>query len=268
MVSTNYRLRALGWLAVSDNTEAPPLGNFGLSDQIAALRWVCAQIEAFGNDPANVTIFGQSAGAYDVCALLVSPEADGLFERAIMQSGSCRAVDAATLIDPSKDRFTAVGCPRGGTEGLACAREADVAAMRGRANQALGVCVYGRRRPAPAPPAGQGPPTGGPPPPLSASCNADEINLLGLFNEALQTRRNSPRAELWRTVVNRVGDEASADLQAVYNADRFPKPPDALMQGTTDAIFACPTRLATMTGPAPGYSTALRSSGTRPSSCR
>jgi len=82
VVSFNYRLGAFGYLA------HPDLGsNFGLQDQIAALRWVQQNITPFGGDPACVTIFGQSAGAHSIRTLLSSPSAAGLFHRAILQSG-------------------------------------------------------------------------------------------------------------------------------------------------------------------------------------
>jgi para-nitrobenzyl esterase len=82
LVAINYRLGVEGFAVFPD---AP--SNRGLLDQIAALRWVRDNIAAFGGDPNNVTIFGQSAGAICIAALLVSPHAAGLFRRAIMQSG-------------------------------------------------------------------------------------------------------------------------------------------------------------------------------------
>ncbi|WP_430431214.1 carboxylesterase/lipase family protein [Oceanicaulis sp.] len=84
LVSIAYRLGAFGYLA-PDTPGATP--NAGLLDQIAALEWVQANISAFGGDPGQVTIFGESAGAAAVGALLASPAADGLFHRAISQSG-------------------------------------------------------------------------------------------------------------------------------------------------------------------------------------
>ncbi|HZZ37307.1 MAG TPA: carboxylesterase family protein, partial [Caulobacteraceae bacterium] len=91
VVAMNYRLGALGFLAHPALTrEAPrgqPLGNYGLLDQIAALRWVRRNIAAFGGDPGNVTIFGESAGGGDTLALLATTAARGLFRRAIVQSG-------------------------------------------------------------------------------------------------------------------------------------------------------------------------------------
>lgn len=85
LVTLNYRLGAMGFFA------HPALGaeaslNFGLLDQIAALRWVQANIAAFGGDPGNVTLFGESAGAQSVLALFASPSARGLFHRGIAQS--------------------------------------------------------------------------------------------------------------------------------------------------------------------------------------
>jgi para-nitrobenzyl esterase len=87
VVTVNYRLNVFGFLA------HPALGtgsgNFGLLDQQAALRWVGRNAAAFGGNPHNVTVFGESAGAISTCAQLVSPGAAGLFQRAIIQSGAC-----------------------------------------------------------------------------------------------------------------------------------------------------------------------------------
>lgn len=91
LVSINYRLGPFGFLAHPELTAQSAhrsSGNFGLEDQLAALRWVSDNISAFGGDPANVTIFGQSAGGASVFALLTSPKAQGLFARAIIQSGA------------------------------------------------------------------------------------------------------------------------------------------------------------------------------------
>ena len=87
LVAINYRLGALGFLADSRLTEEGGVsGNYGLLDQIAALEWVQRNIAAFGGDPANVTIFGESAGGTSVYALLASPHSKGLFHQAISQS--------------------------------------------------------------------------------------------------------------------------------------------------------------------------------------
>ena len=86
VVAINYRLGILGQLFLGDVDESAT--NHGLRDMIAALVWVRANIAAFGGDPGNVTIFGQSAGGMAVSALVVSPLAQGLFNRAIVQSGN------------------------------------------------------------------------------------------------------------------------------------------------------------------------------------
>ncbi len=89
VVSINYRVGVLGYLAHPGLSAESPLGvsgNYGLQDQIEALRWVQRNIEAFGGDPSNVTIAGESAGALSVLYLMASPPARGLFSKAIAQS--------------------------------------------------------------------------------------------------------------------------------------------------------------------------------------
>lgn len=90
IVEASYRVGVLGFLAHPDLTRESPhhaSGNYGLLDQVAALRWVKENIAAFGGDPGRVTVFGQSAGATSVYLLTASPLAKGLFQRAIVQSG-------------------------------------------------------------------------------------------------------------------------------------------------------------------------------------
>ena len=90
VVTINYRLGALGYLALpglSAETHEGVSGNYGLLDQIEALRWVQRNIGAFGGDPRNVTIAGESAGALSVMYLMATPFARGLFSKAISQSG-------------------------------------------------------------------------------------------------------------------------------------------------------------------------------------
>ncbi len=92
VVTVNYRLGPLGWLSHPALDETAPTledasGNFATLDMIAALHWVRDNISAFGGDPGNVTIFGESAGGFNVMSLMASPLASGLFHKAISQSG-------------------------------------------------------------------------------------------------------------------------------------------------------------------------------------
>ena len=90
VVAINYRLGALGWMALGAHggDEWGAVANCGLLDQAAALRWVREHIGAYGGDPGNVTVFGESAGGGSILHLLASPAGRGLFDRAIVQSGS------------------------------------------------------------------------------------------------------------------------------------------------------------------------------------
>ncbi len=91
VVSLNYRMGVFGFFAHPELTRESghnASGNYGLLDQVAALEWVHKNIAAFGGDPNNVTIFGESAGSSSVCALMASPLARGLFHRAIGESGA------------------------------------------------------------------------------------------------------------------------------------------------------------------------------------
>ncbi len=100
VVTVNYRLGALGFLAHPDlaDDETGSSGNWGLLDQVAALEWVQANIASFGGDPANVTIFGESAGSMSVSCLVGSPRTQHLYSRAIAESGGPNGIpfDAAT----------------------------------------------------------------------------------------------------------------------------------------------------------------------------
>jgi para-nitrobenzyl esterase len=107
IITTNYRLGALGFLNLNEITggKIPATGNEGLLDQAFALGWVRDNIAAFGGDPDNVTIFGESAGGMSVACLLAMPKAKGLFHKAILQSGAAhtiyskeQATHAATIL--------------------------------------------------------------------------------------------------------------------------------------------------------------------------
>jgi para-nitrobenzyl esterase len=139
VVSLNYRLGVLGFMPHPAFDPAHN-GGFGLEDQRAALRWVKRNIAAFGGDPGNVTIAGESAGASSVCMHLVAPrETKGLFHRAIVQSGGCahrlRTVAVASAIGSKV--AAQVGCATAGTE-LACLRGKPVKELLEAGSKAAG----------------------------------------------------------------------------------------------------------------------------------
>lgn len=133
VVSLNYRLGALGFLAhpeLSAESDAGVSGNYGLLDQIEALRWIRRNIAAVGGDPGNVTIAGESAGALSVMSLMTSPPAQGLFDKAVMQSSymvSLPALKTARNGHPSAESLGVSLQNDLGAKGLADLRSMDPA---------------------------------------------------------------------------------------------------------------------------------------------
>lgn len=139
VVTVNYRLGIFGFLGHPGLTGS---GSFGLLDQQAALRWIRRNAAAFGGDPHNITLFGESAGAFSTCAQLTSPAAAGLFDKAILQSGTCSmrqlGIDPAgsDRVWPTRqagERIAAaaaqqVGC-RDTRQTMACLRRAPVSEL-------------------------------------------------------------------------------------------------------------------------------------------
>ncbi len=121
VVTVNYRLGILGHLALADlsaegfdDDGVAHSGNYAFLDQIMALQWVQDNISAFGGDKDNVTLFGESAGAMSTCAHLASPRSQGLFHKAIIQSGSCEfrtRTLAAAETDGQNFAEDVMGCP-------------------------------------------------------------------------------------------------------------------------------------------------------------
>ncbi|MEU9863624.1 carboxylesterase family protein [Streptomyces sp. NPDC047971] len=115
VVSINYRLGQLGYLGLPElaRENARRTGSFGLLDQVEALRWTRRNIAAFGGDPGNVTVSGQSAGSASVCGLLAAPSAAGLFHRAVLQSGPCTLIgtsDSAQAESRAREFAVRAGC--------------------------------------------------------------------------------------------------------------------------------------------------------------
>ncbi len=125
-VSFNYRLGRFGFFAhpaLTKENPSGPLGNYGYMDQIAAIQWVRKNIGAFGGDPQNVTVFGESAGGGSVFMLMTSPMAKGLFQKAIVESGGGRTL----LMGPRYlSRKSPEGTPSAESVGVAFAKSAGI----------------------------------------------------------------------------------------------------------------------------------------------
>jgi para-nitrobenzyl esterase len=131
VITINYRLGPLGFLALPELAAESPhgsAGNYGILDQEAALEWVRANIASFGGDPARVMVFGESAGALDTCMLLASPPAAGLFSSALMESGACVAMSNAGALSFGAQVAGACGCA-GASDVPACLRALGAAAV-------------------------------------------------------------------------------------------------------------------------------------------
>ncbi len=129
VVSLNYRLGAFGFFShpAIDAEQGAPSGNQGVWDQNLALQWVQKNIAQFGGDPKNVTIFGESAGSFNVCWHVASPKSTGLFARAISESGGCttKTTTKAEADTTNQDLASQLGCSGDGA--LACLRGKSVA---------------------------------------------------------------------------------------------------------------------------------------------
>jgi para-nitrobenzyl esterase len=153
LVTINYRLGPFGYFAhplLSKESPHGVSGNYGHLDQIAALQWVQKNIAAFGGDPQCVTIFGESAGAMSVCRLMVSPQAVGLFQRAIAESGGVhgrnRHLRETRLLQPSMEAegerlAKALGCDQA-EKPLVALRAKSADELLAAANPAQG--LYGK----------------------------------------------------------------------------------------------------------------------------
>jgi para-nitrobenzyl esterase len=241
MVGVQYRLGAFGFLsheALSAEGDTRASGNYGLMDQIAALRWVRENIAAFGGDPENVTIVGDSAGGQDVNLLLVAPAARGLFAKAIAQSGTAQfGWPVRTLAENEAigaHLARAIGAPE--SEPLSALRAASTAqilaadltlASPSITDQGflwLQAVVDGDVIPA------------SPHDLMARGASADAALLIG--SNARELGLPGGSAQLDAFVSMAFGAEASR-ARALFGADD-PRLGDALEQMGTDVIFRCP----------------------------
>ncbi len=261
LVTTNYRLGIFGFFAHPELTKESPhhsSGNYGLLDQIQALRWVQENIARFGGNPANVTIFGESAGAADVNMLIASPLTKGLFVRGIAQSGPAAA--QTPLADAEKrDVEWAATLGIAGDGALAKLRAIPDTELMGKIGQ--GGAGRGARGAPPAPPAPGARPAGPvqgivvdgwvlPESPIKIYADGRQQKvalIIGNNSQEMQGGRGvNSFADLRPAVSERYGPLADRAL-ALYglNGETEPQPDpengNLLTQWTTDNSFRCGT---------------------------
>ena len=261
VVTVNYRLGALGWLAHLDfAADGDGVGgNWGLMDQQAALRWVRANIAALGGDAADVTVFGESAGAWSACHLMASPGSQGLFDRVILQSGTCiepqslRSAEEAAADGPA---FAAsLGCE--GDVAVDCLRRLPARRIARAASTRAGLNgpgswgpVYGDATVPVAPPlaflSGDFVRV-----PVMVGTNADEGRLF-----AVQVKDPARYAAQTRWMYGASGD-AVLSRYPIDPAEGKAGPGLAMARSFTDQKFACPAealrRLLARHVPVSGY---------------
>lgn len=244
LVTINYRLGPFGFFAhpgLSAKAGREGAGNYGLLDQIAALKWVQRNIAAFGGDPDCVTIFGESAGAGSVACLMASPLARGLFHRAIMQSGFAQAEPLAGAESTGREISRALSCHEAPDE-LAALRGKSAEEVLAAANPVQGLFGRGNKfKPVvdghalPESPrevflAGRQAPV-----PVIAGSNADDGSL---FVGQLPVRGLTGYRLALRTIFAGSADEAAA----LFPAARDEEVPQALSRLITVAAFVSPAR--------------------------
>src|SRR5215475_1890637 len=239
VVTINYRLGALGFLAHSALADANgQSGDYGLMDQQAALRWVQRNVASFGGNPHNVTIFGESAGGLSTLSQVASPQARGLFERAIVESGSYNLTQASLAsAESAGETFAAkAGCA---SQTTACLRSLPVSTILADQNAAgytpninsevlpesLGAAFatgnFSRV-------------------PIINGTNRDEWRLFVALSEL---EGNPVTASNYQSMISStlgVPVAVAAIIAAQYPLTAFPSPSIALGAVGTDAIFACP----------------------------
>ncbi|MFJ6718674.1 MULTISPECIES: carboxylesterase/lipase family protein [unclassified Streptomyces] len=266
VVTVNYRLGIFGYFGHPELGSAPP---FGLADQQAALRWVRANAERFGGDPGNVTLFGESAGALGICAHLTSPTAAGLFQRAVLQSGSCLTSFPRGALGPGSPAYEPFAAQRdvqaAGVEAarqLGCAEgggDEVLACLRGQSTDRLATAqlMQSFNRPAfgnpllPAAPdqalaAGNFLRV-----PVIQGTNHDEMRMfVGLSLAAFPIRTEND----YRTRLEDAFGLAAPAVEARYPAAHHPTPALAWAAVLTDRSFTCTTLAAgrAMAAHAPG----------------
>lgn len=243
VVTLNSRLGPLGYLA-HPGIEDQAVGNFGLADQQAALRWVRDNIGAFGGDPANVTLWGESAGGFATCAQLAAPAAEGLFAKAIVQSATCANPVVARESAQQRALQTAadLGCPDP-QAALACLRALPATAFVGIREAEMTTNLFGSIAAAPWwPVAGTPMLPRQPLDALRAGAAADVALLHGGTRDEMTARvaarydaKGTPlTAEQYPVVLNELFGDRAAAVAVEYPLSAFASPSKALATALGD----------------------------------
>jgi para-nitrobenzyl esterase len=249
VVTVNYRLGALGFLAhPSLDAENRPhvSGNYGLLDQQAALQWVKRNIRWFGGDPQQVTIAGESAGGFSVCAQLTSPAALGLFRAAIIESGPCTlTITKAQAARRGSELVTRLGCDKA-ADTAACLRAKSaaqvVSVMPGNLAGPLlwAPVVDGKVMPKqPLQAFHDG--TFNKVPVINGS-NRDEGTLFVALGRPISAENFGPAIDSFAQAVSRGGasDHNAAKVEAEYPLRGYQSPAQGFAAVLGDAVFSCP----------------------------
>lgn len=258
VVTVNYRLGTFGFLAHPALGAGGDVGNYGLADQQAALRWVRDNIDQFGGDPDKVTLAGESAGGMSVCDHLVAPNSAGLFRAAIIQSAPCQVqADLPTAQRRSLDYAAGVGCPDPATA-AACLRALPTDKLR-KPVWFVGIGADDLTGPVTGTTALPTPPlrafADGAPArvPVLIGSNREEFTLFVAMRYLQQGDRYT--AEQYpKLLADTFGRDAAA-VGARYPLDRYDSVASAYAAAVTDGAFACVTdrMAADLAGDQPVY---------------
>jgi para-nitrobenzyl esterase len=244
VVTLQYRLGPLGWLVhPALDTEAPDSrsGNYALEDLVAALKWVQRDIAAFGGNKARVMIFGESAGGVNVCTLLASPAAAGLFASALIESGGCVAVTRSAALATGATLADNVGCSAA-SDIATCLRSKTPSELLSALPPV--VSVSGGQPPYQPNVDGSLLPTA----PLDAIRNGQHNRVpVVIGTNANETGRDVPltfgEAEYQAFLASAIADPVvRAQVSAVYSAANFGSARLAYVALTSDVKFICPAR--------------------------
>jgi para-nitrobenzyl esterase len=248
VVTLNYRVGAYGFMAhpaLTAESGVNASGNYGLMDQQAALEWVKSNIEKFGGDKSNVTIFGQSAGALSVMSHLASPLAAGLFHKAIIQSGY--QLDLPTLAVGEffgTSLGTAAGCPTPQT--AACLRALTTDQILNAQAGSYVPVVDGKVLPQSIRTAYEAGAFNKAP--VIEGSTADEYTLLSaaIFDLNPPPAGFGPITEANYTTIQSfyLGTKTAAEVDAVYPLASFATPTDAIDAIARDTVLSCPGRVS------------------------